>query len=43
MYNNFLVWEPQVTITGHFGPVEQVKWDPTSNYIISVRYKNNSI
>lgn len=30
------IWEPQVTITGHFGPVEQVKWDPTSNYIISV-------
>jgi len=32
-----IVWEPQVTATGHFGPVEQVRWDPTSTYIISVR------
>ncbi|ORY39773.1 WD40 repeat-like protein [Neocallimastix californiae] len=30
------IWEPKVTITGHFGPVEQVRWDPSSNYIISV-------
>lgn len=30
------IWEPQVTATGHFGPVEQVRWDPTSTYIISV-------
>jgi len=29
-------WEPQVTISGHFGDVKDVAWDPSGNYLLSV-------
>lgn len=30
------MWEPLVTVSGHFGPVEDLTWDPQGNYILSV-------
>lgn len=29
-------WIPQVTISGHFGPVEEIAWDPTETYLVSI-------
>lgn len=29
-------WGPEVTISGHFGDVKDVAWDPSGNYFLSV-------
>ncbi|KAI8394027.1 WD40-repeat-containing domain protein [Radiomyces spectabilis] len=29
-------WEPEVSISGHFRPVEQLAWDPESRFLVSV-------
>jgi elongator complex protein 2 len=29
-------WEPCVTVSGHFGSVEDVSWDPSQRYVVSV-------
>ncbi|KAK9728923.1 Elongator subunit elp2 [Basidiobolus ranarum] len=31
-------WRPQVTISGHFKPVQNLTWDPTSLFFVSVSH-----
>ncbi|ORX89886.1 WD40 repeat-like protein [Basidiobolus meristosporus CBS 931.73] len=31
-------WQPQVTISGHFKPVQNLAWDPTSLFFVSVSH-----
>ena len=33
---NTAAWEPVVTVSGHFGPVEDLMWDTTGNYFMTV-------
>ncbi len=30
------IWEPSTGITGHFGDVKSVAWDPRGEYLLSV-------
>jgi len=35
-------WEPQVTVSGHFGTVSDVTWHQSLPYLISVRYRHDA-